>query len=303
MFGFFKKKPPSLMDGFILSVYGINPPKRSANFAQAVSLAHGTLLYGKVDFSEVEAIAHGLFQGPMPYSTHDLAVSVALNCFKQPTLISKLIDVQILARIQTAQWAEENKLVRPLAIAFENVLYELYKPQEQSRYIDNSRKKYVSTSEFRNSPVQKHLDKKHEEKLAELHKTICLTDNYDVVIWKTLKIMFNVDTEKLPSEFVNNAIEESYQLQQIGVTPALAGFLIGVKEFDKDIGPEWEFIQNVAAEGGMNLFYEISRPCASISHSEMETFREICKVLMEKNVKPKNAARMIIEGLSEKRNY
>jgi hypothetical protein len=84
MFGWLSKKrtSSSTMDELIRTIYGDRPPKKSADVRQAAVLAADVLLGGTFDRLAVVRIANELNNGPMPYSTHDLAVSVALNQFK-----------------------------------------------------------------------------------------------------------------------------------------------------------------------------------------------------------------------------
>ncbi len=132
MFGFFKKKPQTAMDALIRAIYGDNPPPKSANLVQSVSLAYSGLLSEHVDFSEVQDTAKALFEGPIPYSTHDLAASVALNFFKRPELFAQLQECQLEARLKVAGWVKEGKVAGPLALSFEQVLYQRYKPRHES---------------------------------------------------------------------------------------------------------------------------------------------------------------------------
>ena len=91
MFGWFKRnKPPTALDQVITAVYGDKPPPRSANVDLAVRLAHEELLGGLISLEEVRELAANLYKGPLPYSTCDLALSVALNFFRRPELIPKL---------------------------------------------------------------------------------------------------------------------------------------------------------------------------------------------------------------------
>ena len=57
---------------------------KRANLDEAIKLAHEDLLMGLVGRLEVSSIASELNDGPIPYSTHDLAMSVALNFFRKP---------------------------------------------------------------------------------------------------------------------------------------------------------------------------------------------------------------------------
>ena len=82
MFGFSKKKKPENMaEQFIFAVYGNPPPPKTAKLDEAIQLAHEELLMGVVSREEVAEIATRLYALPTPYSTHDLALSVALNFF------------------------------------------------------------------------------------------------------------------------------------------------------------------------------------------------------------------------------
>ncbi len=129
MFGLFskKKKPQNALDEFIFAVYGNPPPAKRAHVGKAVEIA-SELLVGVIDEKEVSRQAIELNDGPIPYSTHDLALSVALNFFKQPEKIPQLFEAQLLARMKMLEWLE-NGLVAPMLVqSFENVAYKLYKP-------------------------------------------------------------------------------------------------------------------------------------------------------------------------------
>lgn len=97
MFGIFKKKQSTVMDGVIRAIYGDNPPAKSADLERAITIAHEDLLAERVPLSEVKRVAGALAAGPMPYSTYDLAVAAALSFFKDPTLRADFEEVQIAA--------------------------------------------------------------------------------------------------------------------------------------------------------------------------------------------------------------
>lgn len=129
MFGFFKKKKPAnAMEALIFAVYGNPPPSRRANLEEAITIASDTLLMGLVKEQEVRRHAEALHSGPIPYSTHDLALSVALNFFKQPEYVPLLSGAQMMARLQTVQWFQQGLAASVLVKSFEDVLYKLYKP-------------------------------------------------------------------------------------------------------------------------------------------------------------------------------
>jgi hypothetical protein len=129
MFGMFKKKPLTMMDAFIHTIYGPNPPRKSADLERSITIAHEDLLFERVALSEVKEKAGELFKGPIPYSTHDLAVSTALGFFKSPNYVPALQECQLHARLRVVNWAKDGKVVKPLALSFEEVLYKLFKPR------------------------------------------------------------------------------------------------------------------------------------------------------------------------------
>jgi len=123
-----KKKPETAMDIFIRSVYGDPPPPKRAKLSVAVDLA-SELLMGEVSEREIVIIANQLSSGPIPYSTHDLALSVALNFFKDPARIHNLGTAQLMARMTMLVWLQEKKVAPILVKSFEDTLYKLYKPR------------------------------------------------------------------------------------------------------------------------------------------------------------------------------
>ncbi len=128
MFGLFEKKkiPQNLIDEFIFAVYGNPPPAKRANLSKAVILAN-ELLMNMIDNSEVCQHAIILHKGPIPFSTHDLALSLALYFFSEPEYLPQLGMAQLFARMKVLQWGQE-VLVNPILVEnFENSLYELYK--------------------------------------------------------------------------------------------------------------------------------------------------------------------------------
>ncbi len=130
MFGLLKRKLPTVMDGLIRSMYGATPPPKSADLERSITIAHEDLLFERVPLSEVKRKADELFEGPIPYSTHDLAVSTALAFFKAPEYVPALVECQIPARLRVSNWAKDRKVVSPLAKNFEEVLYAVYKPNQ-----------------------------------------------------------------------------------------------------------------------------------------------------------------------------
>jgi hypothetical protein len=122
-----KKKPETAMDVFIKAMYGDPPPPKRAKLSEAVVLAND-LLMGEVTEREIVTLATQLNSGPIPYSTHDLALSVALNFFKDPARISSLVTAQLMARMSMIEWLQEKKVAPLLVKSVEDTLYKLYKP-------------------------------------------------------------------------------------------------------------------------------------------------------------------------------
>jgi hypothetical protein len=134
MFEFLKKKKPvTALDQFIFAVYGNPPPEKRANVARASSLAC-ELLMGVVDERQVRGVAEELNASPIPYSTHDLALSAALNFFKRPEYMPQLSTAQMFARIKMLEWLEDKLVVPILVGSFEETLYKLYKPAPRARH-------------------------------------------------------------------------------------------------------------------------------------------------------------------------
>ncbi|MEY9424930.1 hypothetical protein ABH975_000245 [Bradyrhizobium ottawaense] len=132
MFGIFKKKKSTAMDGLIGAIYGGRPPTKSADLERAVTIAQEDILYGLVRPTEVRNVANQLLAGPIPYSTHDLAVAVALAFFKDPERASSLKEIQLAARLQVLDWLKDGKVGAGVAQIFEDVLYATLKPGSAS---------------------------------------------------------------------------------------------------------------------------------------------------------------------------
>ena len=97
-------------------------------------MANTELLLKIVDYSEVVQQTRELASGPIPYSTHDLALSVAMHFFKLPNYMAALSSAQMLARVKMLEWLQAG-LVAPLLVkGFEDVLYRLYKPRKPTAY-------------------------------------------------------------------------------------------------------------------------------------------------------------------------
>lgn len=132
MFGFFKRRRPNLLDATIQAMYGPKPPPKSADVACSIAVAHEDLLKRKVPLSSVRQHATDLHKGPMPYSTHDLAVSTALAFSKDPEWVDALDSCQVPARTLVLNWLQNGKINGLLAEAFEKTLYERYHQQRRA---------------------------------------------------------------------------------------------------------------------------------------------------------------------------
>ena len=123
-----KRKPTSALDELIFAIYGNPPPPKSARPDEAAKIAHGELLLGLVSQREVAAVTKELNESPIPYSTHDLALSVAQNFFRRPELIPHMFNGQLSARLKAAEWLQQGKVAPLLVESFEDVLYKTYRP-------------------------------------------------------------------------------------------------------------------------------------------------------------------------------
>jgi len=81
----------------------------------------------QVSNEKISRLAQELYQGPMPYSTHDLALSVALHFFKDTEYADQLRSAQLMARLLTLEWFQEGKVAPLLMKSFEETLYKMYK--------------------------------------------------------------------------------------------------------------------------------------------------------------------------------
>ena len=107
-------------------MYGDPPPQKRANLSEAVDLAR-ELLMEQVSERDIVMTATQLNSGPIPYSTHDLALSVALHFFKDPARIPKLGTAQLMTRMSMIDWLKEGKVAPLLVQSVEATLYKLYK--------------------------------------------------------------------------------------------------------------------------------------------------------------------------------
>lgn len=138
MFGWFKSKrqPVSITDAFIEIVYGKNA-KKTAVLSEAISLASEELLDGAFKREDVTRLATDLYNGPIPYSTHDLAASTALGILRKVPIEQReqLMLTQIKARLTVESWLVGRKVEPLLAKSFEDSLYHDYHPRNWTQTI------------------------------------------------------------------------------------------------------------------------------------------------------------------------
>jgi len=120
------KKTKSLLDQFILIVYGDPPPLKTAVPEMAIEIAYSDLLKQIINKNEISKVTYSLYKGKIPYSTNDLALSVALNFFKRSELIPLLKNVQIEARKIKDDWMQQNKVNKYLGESFDYTLKKLF---------------------------------------------------------------------------------------------------------------------------------------------------------------------------------
>ncbi len=127
MFEWFRKKPKSAFDEIVKATYGDSPPSEPPDLDSAVRLAHGALLMEAIDLAEVKDIAAKLNAGPMPYSTHGLALCAAMNLYRRPEHKEALSEAQLFARMTALQWTQEGLIPPALLQSFEHSLYTRFK--------------------------------------------------------------------------------------------------------------------------------------------------------------------------------
>lgn len=132
MFGFSKKrKPKNLLEELIVQMYGSLDHKKTANLVAATRIAYKDLLCECIDEGSVQRKAAELFTSEIPYSTNDLALSVAMPFFVKPENHEVLKEAQLVARLQMLEWLQDRSIAPPLAKVFENSLYKAFNPSNR----------------------------------------------------------------------------------------------------------------------------------------------------------------------------
>lgn len=110
MFGFFgKKKAPTGPD-----------------LSAATEYAYLDLLGEVVPRAKIVQLANDLNNGPLSYSTEELALATALNFYRRDELREELRFVQLPARLKMLEWLQAGKVKPLFAQTFENSLYDRF---------------------------------------------------------------------------------------------------------------------------------------------------------------------------------
>lgn len=118
-----------MLDATMNAIFGKNAIN-TADVNLAIKLVKEELTGPLFDIQIISQVANELNRPNIPYSTYDLAVSVALNLFKclPDDKRDDIYDFQIQARLKVSQWHQEKRIVPALGLTFENCLYEHYHP-------------------------------------------------------------------------------------------------------------------------------------------------------------------------------
>lgn len=131
MFNFLRKRrPKNALDDLIFAVYGNPPPQKRADVALATHIAYDDLLLKNYAYDKVAHQTTELEIGPIPYSTHDLAISVALHFLTRADVTAKTFAIQINARTKALEWHNRGFIAPLLLKSFDNSLYKRYKPRK-----------------------------------------------------------------------------------------------------------------------------------------------------------------------------
>lgn len=121
-------KPKTAFDSLIHALYGDNPPPRTAILSDSIQIAHDDLLLGVIPLKEVTEVAKTQFESGIPYSTYDLAFSVALYFFKQHPVKQELFMAQLEATLILGDAVVDGRLNPVLAESFQSYTYTAFHP-------------------------------------------------------------------------------------------------------------------------------------------------------------------------------
>jgi hypothetical protein len=80
-----------------------------------------------MDEKDRKAVGSKLNKGLISYSTHDLALLIALNLLKKPEYVERLKAAQLTTRVTMQVWFDQKKIIRMLVESFESSLEKPYK--------------------------------------------------------------------------------------------------------------------------------------------------------------------------------
>ncbi|UZF92071.1 hypothetical protein [Bosea sp. NBC_00550] len=134
------------------------------------------------------------------------------------------------------------------------------------------RKKPVPVS----NPFQEAIERKHSEKLSLINQLLQGQTDYESAVWGCLKILYDANPEIVPENRVKIFSAEISALKAMGVVVPFAALLVWQKDWTEDAGSDWSYLQEVAREGGMPLFAEVSVPVAMVAPNGMDQMRKLC---------------------------
>jgi len=120
-------KPKNALEEMIVAMYGNPPPDKSAVLSDSIDMAHEELLLNIVDKSKVELVGKGLFSSPIPYTTKELALAIAMNFLKDGATKEQMFEAQLMTRAKMVEWLTEHAVNSKLVDSFESILYKIYK--------------------------------------------------------------------------------------------------------------------------------------------------------------------------------
>lgn len=118
-------KKRTLLDDVSDVMYGENAQK-SANLDDAIKIAYEEILLKIVPENEVSSLAKALYDGPMAYSTDDLAFAVALNFFKNQVYTEKLRGATVKTSAMLKNAIKRGSINPIFADSFDTVMKRLY---------------------------------------------------------------------------------------------------------------------------------------------------------------------------------
>lgn len=97
-----------------------------ASLDTAISLTEELLMY-EFSESDIRHHAEALIEGPIPFTTEELALCTALHFFRQSEYHDRLYNAQLFARMTMMSWQEAGLVSRLIGECFENTVYLRFK--------------------------------------------------------------------------------------------------------------------------------------------------------------------------------